>query len=808
MSAPQIIQQIGFYVTGGTLRRDAPSYVVRDADERLYSSLCRGDICYALTPRQMGKSSLMVRTAARLRERKTSVAVLDLTAFGQNLAPDQWYNGLLGRMGQQLDLEDELETYWNTHLHLGPFQRWAGGIRGVVLELRPGRIVIFIDEIDAVRSLPFSTDEFFAGIREFFNRRTQDPEINRLTFCLLGVATPSDLIRDTRTTPFNIGVRVELSDFTAEEAAPLAQGLCGDREQGRQLMRRILYWTGGHPYLTQRLCQAVSENSANTSAAVDKVCSEFFLSHRARERDDNLLFVRERMLRNETDVAGLLLLYRKVGNGDRVRDEETNPLVTVMRLAGIVRADRGYLRVRNQIYAEVFDKDWVTENLPGAEVRRQRAAYLRGFRIAGGIFALALVVLGANGLYREFRTNTTPPPLSFALKPPAFWASFMTLSRAPSDSGALLIRVGEADISVFVNGVQYGRTEKGGFLQIPVLPAGDYDVRLEKPGFQVVSQRASVLAQRETRLIFKLSRVSQVLIENVLLVEQAPAGTRVSLDGKPAGVIPSDGELSVKVDPGEHAITLERVGFLSRDFKMRLSPGSNIIDGKLQPDLEPGDLEAALQSNDLAKLEDFLTRYPSSKGATQARAKMEELEWIKYRDSNDPIQLQVFIDKHPNGPHVVPARELAGQLQQEDLDWRTAQESNTAEALQRFRDHYPHSRHALEAQNSITVFRDRTQILQVLKDYQDAYNHQDLKRVLQLWPRCPPEVQASFNTIFKDKRSGTLTLSPKGTPDVKGDIAVVKVDRTRQAETASTSGTVPFQFRKEDDRWVIERGAF
>src|SRR5262249_9105449 len=57
-----------------------------------------------------------------------------------------------------------------------------------------GHLVIFLDEIDAVRSLPFRTDEFFAGIRECYNRRSQDPEFNRLTFCLLGVASPSELI--------------------------------------------------------------------------------------------------------------------------------------------------------------------------------------------------------------------------------------------------------------------------------------------------------------------------------------------------------------------------------------------------------------------------------------------------------------------------------------------------------------------------------------------------------------------------------------------------------------------------------------
>src|SRR6266849_1745512 len=89
------------------------------------------------------------------------------------------------------------------------------------------RLVIFLDEIDAVRSLPFSTDEFFAAIRECYNRRAQDAEFQRLTFCLLGVASPSDLIRDTRMTPFNIGRRMELTDFTAAEAAPLAVRLVG-----------------------------------------------------------------------------------------------------------------------------------------------------------------------------------------------------------------------------------------------------------------------------------------------------------------------------------------------------------------------------------------------------------------------------------------------------------------------------------------------------------------------------------------------------------------------------------------------------
>lgn len=74
-----------FYVTGGTLRPDAPSYAERQADHDLYETLRAGEFAYVLTSRQMGKSSLMARAAARLRQDDARVVVLDLTAFGQGL---------------------------------------------------------------------------------------------------------------------------------------------------------------------------------------------------------------------------------------------------------------------------------------------------------------------------------------------------------------------------------------------------------------------------------------------------------------------------------------------------------------------------------------------------------------------------------------------------------------------------------------------------------------------------------------------------------------------------------------------------
>ena len=268
-----------FYVTGGTVGLDAESYVSRDADVMLLEALERGEFCYVLTCRQMGKSSLSVRVAERLRQANCSVARLDLTGIGQNLDARQWYDGLLIQLGGELGLEGEVEAFWRGHEHLPPLMRWMQGIREVVLKLCDESMVIFVDEIDFVRSLPFATDEFFAATRECYNRRTEDKELRRLTFCFLGVASPSDLITGTGTTPFNIGLRVELADFSYGEADLLAKGLHREPKSAERLLSRVFYWTNGHPYLTQRLCRAVAEeNNIGGPVAIDQMCEQIFFN--------------------------------------------------------------------------------------------------------------------------------------------------------------------------------------------------------------------------------------------------------------------------------------------------------------------------------------------------------------------------------------------------------------------------------------------------------------------------------------------------------------------------------------------------
>ncbi len=424
-------EPIGFYVTGGAMPRDARSYVTRRADREILECLRDGLFCYVLTPRQMGKSSLMVRAAGHLRAEGAAVAVLDLTALGYHGNPETWYRSFVSRMGTEFKLEREVDGYWHGHPDLSPVERWAGALRDVVLEWRPGRVVLFLDEIDSVRALGFSADDLFASIRACYNRRPEDPAFERLTFCLLGVAAPSDLIRNPHVTPFNIGRRIELTDFTPEEAAPLAEGLipqpppggafkqvhtsaksCGP-EGGEKvpplrglggpehLLQRILHWTGGHPYLTQRLCQAVVEStdawsrSRSPIQAVDALCRDLFLRPQLRLQDDNLHFVQERLLRCDADPAALLDLYRRILKRGIVQDGESRSLVAQLKLSGIVRSVRGYLQIRNRIYGRAFGLRWIRENMPDAERRRQRSAYLAGMLRSASLASVVLLAVSA-----------------------------------------------------------------------------------------------------------------------------------------------------------------------------------------------------------------------------------------------------------------------------------------------------------------------------------------------------------------------------------------------------------------------------
>ena len=363
-----IANNSNFYQVGASLPVDARSYVKRQADEEFYQKLQAGKFCYVLNSRQMGKSSLRVQTMQRLQKEGTVCAAIDLTGIGK-VTEEQWYGGIVYNLSESCQLEDKFnfdwQVWWQKHQTiLSPVQCLNQFIEKVLLAKIQQPIVIFVDEIDKVLSQNFSLDDFFALIRFFQNQRVDNPIFERLTFALLGVATPGDLITNKTQTPFNIGEAIELHGFQIDEVESLMKGLEGRFDSPQKVMAEILHWTGGQPFLTQKLCQFMVEESEkdNPRSVKEVVKSKIIENWESQDNPEHLRTIRDRIISSEQRAGYLLELYQQIQQQGEVAANNSVES-SELRLSGLVVQRQGKLRVYNQIYQQVFNQNWVETQL-------------------------------------------------------------------------------------------------------------------------------------------------------------------------------------------------------------------------------------------------------------------------------------------------------------------------------------------------------------------------------------------------------------------------------------------------------------
>lgn len=329
-------------------------YVERSADRQLREVITgMGRPGYILVARQMGKTNLLLNARRTLENSDLLFVYVDLSTKVTSL---NRYYGLL------------IETAANVHPKLAAKigivvkdeytpQEFEAVLRSILLAYA-GRIVFVLDEIDSLANHEYS-DLIFSQIRSMYFARSNYSEYNRLTYILSGVAEPSDLIKDKNVSPFNIGEKIYLNDFSADEVAVFL------RKAGLTLQSdvvdKIFSWAGGNPRMTWDICSeieiALEGGESVTSAEIDSIIDRIYLTNFDRPPVDHIRTIVQSDREIRTAVTKLIS-----GDVSSVPDKIRNRLY----LAGIIGMQSAAtvtrpLRIKNRVLEKTLSSNWLAD---------------------------------------------------------------------------------------------------------------------------------------------------------------------------------------------------------------------------------------------------------------------------------------------------------------------------------------------------------------------------------------------------------------------------------------------------------------
>jgi WD40 repeat protein len=193
------------------------------------------------------------------------------------------------------------------------------------------------------------------------------------------------------TTPFNIGKAIELTGFDETEAQPLAAGLAEIADSPEEILREVLYWTGGQPFLTQKLCKLLFENThlipnlpptnrgghggtaptigwetdriQSSKEWVDEVVRLKIVENwESQDVPEHLSTIRDRLFKENQRIVRRLGLYQQILQQVEIV-ADGSPEQMELRLSGLVLKRNENLKVSNRIYEAVFNKQLIAQKL-------------------------------------------------------------------------------------------------------------------------------------------------------------------------------------------------------------------------------------------------------------------------------------------------------------------------------------------------------------------------------------------------------------------------------------------------------------
>lgn len=374
-------------------------YVERMADRQLEQVVIdMGRPGYVLVARQMGKTNLLLNMKRRREAAGDIVLYQDLSIrFSSARALFRSIVDALIDLSEASEIVSRQIQTQRREETFEPNQEYDRHLRLLLRSLGDRRVIIVFDEIDSLVSASYS-DAIFAQIRSMYFSRINHPEYERLTYALSGVAEPTDLIKDKNISPFNIGEKIYLDDFTRVEFEFFLDHakLILDND----VKDAIFSWTGGNPRMTWDVASAVEDvllaGSTPSPADVDDVVKRLYLTQFDRAPVDHIRSIVEGdpIIRN----AVISLRWNKAES----LDEKTRAR---LYLAGITKVSTDESPViKNRIIDAAISDSWLAQVSAGQRTLLEAAA---DSFLAGSYDQVVRLVEE----YRSAHGSATPVPL-------------------------------------------------------------------------------------------------------------------------------------------------------------------------------------------------------------------------------------------------------------------------------------------------------------------------------------------------------------------------------------------------------------
>jgi tetratricopeptide (TPR) repeat protein len=333
-------------------------YVERAADRQVKDILeDMGRPGYVLVARQMGKTNLLLNAKRTFSSEEDIFAYLDVSNTFPSI--QGFFRNIIDVVLEQLEgradaLSREILA-GRESLELLPHKEHEVELRTILRKIE-GKLVICLDEIDALTKTAYS-DQAFSLIRSiYFSGRANFPEFSRLTYLLSGVAEPADIIKNKEISPFNIGEKIYLDDFSIVEFHDFLRrtGLSFSVE----VSQAIYGWTSGNPRMTWDLCSAVEdaiiEKGQVSPDDVSSIVKRLYLTQFDLPPIDHI----RKLVEDDKDIrsAVMAIHYEK-------SETVSDPLRNRLYLAGVCCLDSASRRlsIKNKIIELSLSEEWIRQ---------------------------------------------------------------------------------------------------------------------------------------------------------------------------------------------------------------------------------------------------------------------------------------------------------------------------------------------------------------------------------------------------------------------------------------------------------------